>query len=70
MTPLRNLETRCEPERAGTAQFSQLNSAFATAKAPQCEPNLLQMSRAFDEEIYLAALREAIYNLDLVRVTR
>ena len=62
MTPVRDLENRCEPERDGPAQlFSRkLDRAIVEAE-------LYFQNEALQ---YWADVREAIYNLDLVRVTR
>ena len=62
ITPVSDLENRCEPERAGPAQLF----------ARDLDRAIVEAELHFQNESlrYWADVRAAIYNLDLVRVTR
>lgn len=70
ITPLRDLENHCEPERAIPREVFELQG-WLNRGINMAMENLLSLQEIKAKEIdYLADVREAIYNLDLVRVTR
>ena len=70
ITPVQDLENRCEPERAGPAlpREEWLNRTFNTTMPIPSVPICAPILRIFEMELYLADVRAAIENLDLERI--